>query len=192
MNDSCAGGTGAFIDQMASLLNVPAEELDKLAATAKTRYTIASRCGVFAKSDIQPLLNQGAEKNDLAASIFDAVASQAVTGLANGRPIKGNVLYLGGPLTFFGCLRASFDKILNLQGTCPENSLYYVAMGCAFCAEHTVDLTTLTEKMHAADANRQFEHLPPLFKNIEEYDAFIARHKRDNVQRGDIAAASEA
>lgn len=132
MNDSCAGGTGAFIDQMASLLNVPAEELDKLAATAKTRYTIASRCGVFAKSDIQPLLNQGAEKNDLAASIFDAVASQAVTGLAKGRPIKGNVLYLGGPLTFFGCLRSSFDKILNLQGTCPENSLYYVAIGCAF------------------------------------------------------------
>ena len=192
MNDSCAGGTGAFIDQMASLLNVPAEELDKLAATARTRYTIASRCGVFAKSDIQPLLNQGAEKNDLAASIFNAVASQAVTGLAKGRPIKGNVLYLGGPLTFFGCLRASFDKILNLQGTCPENSLYYVAMGCAFCAEHTVDLTTLAEKMHAADANRQFEHLPPLFKNIEEYDAFIARHNRDNVQRGDIAAASEA
>ena len=143
MNDSCAGGTGAFIDQMASLLNVPAEELDKLAATAKTRYTIASRCGVFAKSDIQPLLNQGAEKNDLAASIFDAVASQAVTGLAKGRPIKGNVLYLGGPLTFFGCLRASFDKILNLQGTCPENSLYYVAMGCAFCAEHTVDLSLI-------------------------------------------------
>lgn len=192
MNDSCAGGTGAFIDQMASLLNVPAEELDKLAATAKTRYTIASRCGVFAKSDIQPLLNQGAEKNDLAASIFDAVASQAVTGLAKGRPIKGNVLYLGGPLTFFGCLRASFDKILNLQGTCPENSLYYVAMGCAFCAEHTVDLTTLAEKMHAADANRQFEHLPPLFKNIEEYDAFVARHNRDNVQRGDITAAREA
>ena len=192
MNDSCAGGTGAFIDQMASLLNVPSEELDKLAATAKTRYTIASRCGVFAKSDIQPLLNQGAEKNDLAASILDAVASQAVTGLAKGRPIRGNVLYLGGPLTFFGCLRASFDKILGLKGTCPENSLYYVAMGCAFCAEHTVDLTTLTAKMAAADANREFDHLPPLFTSEAEYDKFMARHKRDNVPRGDISTATEA
>ena len=192
MNDSCAGGTGAFIDQMASLLNVPTEELDKLAATAKTRYTIASRCGVFAKSDIQPLLNQGAAKNDLAASILDAVASQAITGLAKGRPIKGNVLYLGGPLTFFGCLRASFDKILNLTGTCPDNSLYYVAMGCAFCAKNTVDLTTLIDKMRAADANREFDHLPPLFTGEEEYNAFIARHTRDNVPRGDIATASEA
>ena len=192
MNDSCAGGTGAFIDQMASLLNVPTEELDKLAATAKTRYTIASRCGVFAKSDIQPLLNQGAAKNDLAASILDAVASQAITGLAKGRPIKGNVLYLGGPLTFFGCLRASFDKILNLTGTCPDNSLYYVAMGCAFCAENPVDLTTLIDKMRAADANREFDHLPPLFTSEEEYNAFIARHTRDNVPRGDIATATEA
>ena len=192
MNDSCAGGTGAFIDQMASLLNVPTEELDKLAATAKTRYTIASRCGVFAKSDIQPLLNQGAAKHDLAASILDAVASQAITGLAKGRPIKGNVLYLGGPLTFFGCLRASFDKILNLTGTCPDNSLYYVAMGCAFCAENPVDLTTLIDKMRAADANREFDHLPPLFTSEEEYNAFIARHTRDNVPRGDIATATEA
>ncbi len=192
MNDSCAGGTGAFIDQMASLLNVPTEELDKLAATAKTRYTIASRCGVFAKSDIQPLLNQGAAKNDLAASILDAVASQAITGLAKGRPIKGNVLYLGGPLTFFACLRASFDKILNLTGTCPDNSLYYVAMGCAFCAENPVDLTTLIDKMRAADANREFDHLPPLFTSAEEYSAFIARHTRDNVPRGDIATATEA
>ena len=192
MNDSCAGGTGAFIDQMASLLNVPTEELDKLAATAKTRYTIASRCGVFAKSDIQPLLNQGAAKNDLAASILDAVASQAITGLAKGRPIKGNVLYLGGPLTFFGCLRASFDKILDLTGTCPDNSLYYVAMGCAFCAEKPVDLTTLIDKMRAADANREFDHLPPLFTSEEEYNAFIARHTRDNVPRGDIATATEA
>ncbi len=192
MNDSCAGGTGAFIDQMASLLNVPTEELDKLAATAKTRYTIASRCGVFAKSDIQPLLNQGAAKNDLAASILDAVASQAITGLAKGRPIKGNVLYLGGPLTFFSCLRASFDKILNLTGTCPDNSLYYVAMGCAFCAENPVDLTTLIDKMRAADANREFDHLPPLFTSAEEYNAFIARHTRDNVPRGDIATATEA
>ena len=132
MNDSCAGGTGAFIDQMAALLNVEADKMNELAQQATTSYTIASRCGVFAKSDIQPLLNQGAAKSDLAASIFHAVASQAVTGLAKGRPIEGNVLYLGGPLTFMSCLRDSFDKILNIKGVCPDNSLYYVAMGAAF------------------------------------------------------------
>ena len=136
MNDSCAGGTGAFIDQMASLLNVETPEMNELAQQAKNSYTIASRCGVFAKSDIQPLLNQGAEKSDLAASIFHAVASQAVTGLAKGRPIEGNILYLGGPLTFMSCLRDSFDDVLKIKGVCPENSLYFVAMGAAFCAEH--------------------------------------------------------
>ena len=140
MNDSCAGGTGAFIDQMASLLNVETPQMNELAQQAQNTYTIASRCGVFAKSDIQPLLNQGAEKSDLAASIFHAVASQAITGLAKGRPISGNVLYLGGPLTFMSCLRDAFDSVLNIKGVCPENSLLYVAMGAAFCAEHEVTL----------------------------------------------------
>lgn len=192
MNDSCAGGTGAFIDQMASLLNVPTEAMNELAQTAKTRYTIASRCGVFAKSDIQPLLNQGAEKNDLAASIFDAVASQAVTGLAKGRPITGNILYLGGPLTFMSQLRASFDKILNVKGICPENSLYYVAMGAAFCAENKVDLDELPQKLAAAGQHRDFDHLPPLFRDQQEFDEFAARHAKECVAVGDITTATEA
>lgn len=181
MNDSCAGGTGAFIDQMASLLNVETAEMNELAKQSTNTYTIASRCGVFAKSDIQPLLNQGAAKSDLAASIFHAVASQAVTGLAKGRPIEGNVLYLGGPLTFMSCLRDSFDEVLHIKGVCPENSLYYVAMGAAFCAEHEVDLAALPAKLEQAAANHSFEHMPPLFKNEEEYQQFKERHARESV-----------
>lgn len=192
MNDSCAGGTGAFIDQMASLLNVETAEMDGLAQQATTAYTIASRCGVFAKSDIQPLLNQGAAKSDLAASIFHAVASQAVTGLAKGRPIEGKVLYLGGPLTFISCLRESFDNILHIKGECPENSLYYVAMGAAFCAEHEVDLTSLPAKLEAAAQNQSFEHLPPLFKNEAEYEAFTQRHRRASIAVGSPEHGGEA
>lgn len=192
MNDSCAGGTGAFIDQMAALLNVNTEDMDSLAANAKNIYTIASRCGVFAKSDIQPLLNQGAAKEDLAASIFNAVASQTVTGLAKGRPIEGNVLYLGGPLTFMSCLRNSFDKILNIKGECPENSLYYVAMGAALSAETPVDLTTLPEKLQKADAERSFVHLPPLFNSEQEYADFKTRHDNERVDVGNPQEATEA
>lgn len=191
MNDSCAGGTGAFIDQMASLLNVETPQMNELAQQAHNTYTIASRCGVFAKSDIQPLLNQGAEKSDLAASIFHAVASQAITGLAKGRPISGNVLYLGGPLTFMSCLRDAFDSVLNIKGVCPENSLLYVAMGAAFCAEHDVDLTTLPEKLQTA-AQHSFEHLPPLFKNEGEYTVFKMRHSKESVAIGTPAEAGEA
>lgn len=192
MNDSCAGGTGAFIDQMASLLNVETAEMNELAKQSTNTYTIASRCGVFAKSDIQPLLNQGAAKSDLAASIFHAVASQAITGLAKGRPIEGNVLYLGGPLTFMSCLRDAFDEVLHIQGSCPENSLYYVAMGAAFCAEHEVDLTALPEKLEQAAANHSFEHMPPLFKNEEEYQQFKERHARESVPISTPANAKEA
>ena len=191
MNGSCAGGTGAFIDQMATLLKMGADEMDKAAQAATRTYTIASRCGVFAKSDIQPLLNQGAEKSDLAASIFHAVASQAITGLAKGRPISGNVLYLGGPLTFMSCLRDAFDSVLNIKGVCPENSLLYVAMGAAFCAEHDVDLTTLPEKLQTA-AQHSFEHLPPLFKNEGEYTVFKMRHSKESVAIGTPAEAGEA
>ena len=192
MNDSCAGGTGAFIDQMATLLNVATEDMDEMAKQAQNIYTIASRCGVFAKSDIQPLLNQGAPKNDLAASIFQAVAQQAVTGLAKGRPIHGKVLYLGGPLTFMSCLRAAFDKVLNVQGDCPENSLYYVAMGTAFCAEHCVNLRELPKKLEATNANRTFEHLAPLFQNENEYEIFNERHAKECVAVGNINKATEA
>lgn len=192
MNDSCAGGTGAFIDQMASLLNVETTEMNALAQKATTSYTIASRCGVFAKSDIQPLLNQGAAKSDLVASIFHAVASQAVTGLAKGRPIEGRVLYLGGPLTFMSCLRDSFDKILQIKGVCPENSLYYVAMGAAFCAEHDVEFAALPAKLEAASKEHVFEHMPPLFQNQAEYDAFYKRHSQNAITISTPENAREA
>ena len=192
MNDSCAGGTGAFIDQMAALLNVETDQMNELAQQATTSYTIASRCGVFAKSDIQPLLNQGAAKSDLAASIFHAVASQAVTGLAKGRPIEGEVLYLGGPLTFMSCLRDSFDQILNIKGQCPENSLYYVAMGAAFCAEHEVEFASLPAKLEAAIKEHTFEHLEPLFQSEAEYQAFHERHLKDSVTISTPEKATEA
>ncbi len=139
MNGTCAGGTGAFIDQMATLLNVPLEEMDDLAKQYEKTYTIASRCGVFAKTDIQPLLNQGARKSDIAESIFNAVVSQTVAGLAQGREIEGQIVYLGGPLTFMSELRRCFDRTLNTKGICPENSLYYVAAGAALCAEKPID-----------------------------------------------------
>ena len=192
MNDSCAGGTGAFIDQMAALLHVETDHMNELAQQATTSYTIASRCGVFAKSDIQPLLNQGAAKCDLAASIFHAVASQAVTGLAKGRPIEGRVLYLGGPLTFMSCLRDSFDKILNIKGLCPENSLYFVAMGAAFCAEHEVEFASLPAKLEAAGKTHTFEHMAPLFKDEAEYQAFHERHLKDSVTISTPEKAQEA
>ena len=140
MNGTCAGGTGAFIDQMATLLNVKLEDMDELAKQHEKTYTIASRCGVFAKTDIQPLLNQGARKSDIAESIFNAVVSQTVAGLAQGREIEGQIVYLGGPLTFMSELRNCFDRTLGTKGICPENSLYYVACGAALCAEKTIDV----------------------------------------------------
>lgn len=115
MNGSCAGGTGAFIDQMATLLNITVDEMDKLSLQAEKVYPIASRCGVFAKSDIQPLLNQGAKKEDISASIFQAVVDQTVSGLAQGRRIKGKVLFLGGPLYFIKGLRKAFKETLELD-----------------------------------------------------------------------------
>ena len=192
MNDSCAGGTGAFIDQMAALLHVEPNQLNELAQQATTSYTIASRCGVFAKTDIQPLLNQGAAKCDLAASIFHAVASQAITGLAKGRPIEGKVLYLGGPLTFMSCLRDSFDKLLDIKGICPDNSLYFVAMGAAFCAEHQVDFATLAAKLEAAGREHSFQHMAPLFKNEAEYQAFHERHRQASVAISTPEKATQA
>ena len=147
MNGSCAGGTGAFIDQMATLLKMGADEMDKAAQAATRTYTIASRCGVFAKSDIQPLINQGAQAGDIAASIYQAVVNQTIAGLAQGRPIKGNILYLGGPLTFSVTLRRSFDKTLGVTGTLPENSLLFVAMGAAFYADEESDLREVAKRL---------------------------------------------
>ena len=124
MNGTCAGGTGAFIDQMASLMQVTPGEMNDLAAGHETVLPIASRCGVFAKSDVQPLLNQGARREDVSAGIFRAVVNQTIAGLAQGREITGKILYLGGPLSFLTELRKSFDGVLKTTGICPENSLY--------------------------------------------------------------------
>ena len=140
MNGTCAGGTGAFIDQMATLMDVPVEQLEALSRDHERSYAIASRCGVFAKSDIQPLLNQGAKKEDVARSIFEAVAGQTIAGLAQGREIAGNVVYLGGPLTFFGELRDCFDAALGIRGIHPADALYAVALGTAMQAGRDVDL----------------------------------------------------
>ncbi len=186
MNGTCAGGTGAFIDQMATLLNVKTEEMNDLAAQYEKTYTIASRCGVFAKSDIQPLLNQGAKKSDIAISIFYAVVNQTIGGLAQGRPVEGNVVYLGGPLTFMPVLRECFDKTIGTKGTCPENSLYYVALGAAYCAKKEIDLDSIIEKLSKYVSISEWAKLPPLFNNEEEYNEFKARHAKADVKYGDL------
>ena len=181
MNGSCAGGTGAFIDQMATLLKMGADEMDKAAQSATRTYTIASRCGVFAKSDIQPLINQGAQAGDIAASIYQAVVNQTIAGLAQGRPIKGNILYLGGPLTFSRTLRRSFDKTLGVTGTLPENSLLFVALGAAFYADEESDLREVAKRLDNYSAAATYVSLPPLFADQQEYEAFHARHMKATV-----------
>lgn len=186
MNGSCAGGTGAFIDQMASLLQISADEMDKEAAKAEKTYTVASRCGVFAKSDIQPLLNQGARKSDIAASIFQAVVNQTIAGLAQGRPIRGNIVYLGGPLTFMGELRKAFDTTLQTTGLCPENSLYYVALGAAYCATTTIDLTRAVEQLRSHKIEDSVVSMPPLFVDQAAYDSFVERHAKATVPTSSI------
>lgn len=186
MNGSCAGGTGAFIDQMATLLNITPDDMNDYAAESTRQYTIASRCGVFAKSDIQPLINQGADKRDISASIFNAVVNQTIGGLAQGRAITGHVLYLGGPLTFMPELRKSFDKALGLKGVCPENSLYYVALGAALCAKKPVDLDGAIEKLKGYESKAEFDTLPALFDSEEEYEEFKARHARADVAYGTL------
>ncbi len=186
MNGSCAGGTGAFIDQMATLLKLSADEMNTAARHAEKTYTIASRCGVFAKSDIQPLINQGARTEDIAASIYQAVVNQTIAGLAQGRPIKGNVLYLGGPLTFSDVLRECFDRTLGVRGLCPENSLYYVAMGAAFYSDKEFNLNDVAERMRERGLTASYRSMPPLFKSHAEYDAFKARHERARVPRADF------
>ena len=181
MNGSCAGGTGAFIDQMATLLKMGADEMDKAAQQATRTYTIASRCGVFAKSDIQPLINQGAQAGDIAASIYQAVVNQTIAGLAQGRPIRGNILYLGGPLTFSKTLRQSFDKTLGVTGTLPENSLLFVAMGAAFYADEELDLHEVAQRLDSYSATATYVSLPPLFADKQEYEEFHARHMKASV-----------
>ena len=183
MNGSCAGGTGAFIDQMATLLKMSADEMDAAAQRAEKTYTIASRCGVFAKSDIQPLINQGARAEDISASIYQAVVNQTIAGLAQGRPIHGNVLYLGGPLTFSRCLRESFDHTLGVKGACPENSLLFVALGAAFYSDQAFDLDRVADDLQKHGAAETYRSQPPLFTSREEYEAFRARHAKAAVPR---------
>lgn len=178
MNGTCAGGTGAFIDQMSSLMDVTPEELNDLAAHHEKIYAIASRCGVFAKSDIQPLLNQGARREDVAAGILYAVVNQTIAGLAQGREIKGRILYLGGPLTFLPELRHSFDNALGTEGTCPENSLYYVALGAAMAhVDQTCRLAALAERIGGHLPQTAYQRCAPLFEDEEEYRAFLSRHE---------------
>ncbi len=188
MNGSCAGGTGAFIDQMATLLGLTPDQMNQSAARAQRLYTIASRCGVFAKSDIQPLLNQGANHDDISASIFSAVVNQTVAGLAQGRPIAGNVIYLGGPLTFLPELRKSFDQTLGITGLCPENSLYYVALGAALSADRAIDPLVALELLGSLSQIGQYHFIAPLFENEGQYADFRARHSRCTAQSVDPAA----
>ena len=176
MNGTCAGGTGAFIDQMATLMDVPVEQLETLSRDHERSYAIASRCGVFAKSDIQPLLNQGARKEDIARSIFEAVAGQTIAGLAQGREIAGNVVYLGGPLTFFSELRDCFDRALGIRGIHPADALYSVAMGAALQASREVDLENMIARVRARSKEARYASCPPLFESQADYDAFRERH----------------
>ncbi|MEI6577988.1 MAG: acyl-CoA dehydratase activase-related protein, partial [Eubacteriales bacterium] len=183
MNGSCAGGTGAFIDQMASLLEISLDEMNSAAEQSEVVYTIASRCGVFAKSDIQPLLNQGAKKSDVSASIFAAVVNQTIAGLAQGRDISGKVVYLGGPLSFLSQLRKSFDGILKINGLCPDNSLYYVAMGAALIgSEKAENLAAVIESVKSFEAKGGYNNCDALFDNIQEYETFSQRHKKNSVK----------
>ncbi len=178
MNGSCAGGTGAFIDQMATLLNVDITEINGLATNHQKLYAIASRCGVFAKSDIQPLLNQGASKSDIAASIFNAVVNQTIGGLAQGREISGKVAYLGGPLTFLSELKNSFDKALNVEGICPANSLYYVAIGAALCAKEEINIKDKLNELQNYVNLATYAYNRPLFANEKELQEFRQRHQK--------------
>lgn len=194
MNGSCAGGTGAFIDQMAVLLNMTVDEMDAESLKAEKIYPIASRCGVFAKTDIQPLLNQGATKADVAASIFQAVVNQTVTGLIQGRKIEGKVMFLGGPLYYCHGLQKRFYETLGLTkdtAVFPEYALYAVAMGAAMVAKDqaAMPFDALIEKI-ASSAKKEThgtDRLPPLFANEEEYTEFCTRHARSSVPTVDIS-----
>jgi len=193
MNGTCAGGTGAFADQMASLMQIETGEMNELAKRYEKIYSIASRCGVFAKTDIQPLLNQGARKEDISASIFYAIVNQTITGLAQGHPIEGNIVYLGGPLTFLSELRRAFDQTLGCEGICPEDSLVFVALGAAYYAEEKVDLARAYEIIGERADFTADTSLKPLFANREEYDAFMERHNSHNVPRREgVAYAGDA
>lgn len=198
MNNSCAGGTGAFIDQMSTLLETDAAGLNKLAEKHKSIYPIASRCGVFAKTDVQPLINEGASKEDIAASILQAIVNQTISGLACGKPIRGNVAFLGGPLTFLSMLRKLFVDTLQLKPEeviFPENSKLFVAMGAAMLSKEGAELIRLSDlikRIEKSPANTLSEVslLPPLFTSTEDLAEFRARHALARAKRGDLAKYS--
>ena len=192
MNGSCAGGTGAFIDQMATLMNVTVNELDELSLKHEKIYPIASRCGVFAKSDIQPILNQGGRKEDVAASIFQAVVDQTVAGLTQGRELKGKIVFLGGPLHFLMGLRQRFVETLKLDAdhaVFPEDGDCFAAMGAALCSsdygERSFD-EVLDRLEKSVDSVGLVDTMPPLFDSQEEYDAFLTRHNAMHPPEVDI------
>lgn len=194
MNGTCAGGTGAFIDQMASLLQTDASGLNELAKNYKIIYPIASRCGVFAKTDIQPLLNEGASKEDIAVSVLQAVVNQTIGGLAQGRPIKGKVAFLGGPLYFMSELRKRFIETLKLtedQIIFPEDSQFFVAMGSALLSrkEESAKFEDLYSKIPNIFeiGDKKSENLDPLFKSEDEYLEFKKRHEKNIVGRNEIS-----
>ncbi|MEL7649924.1 MAG: acyl-CoA dehydratase activase-related protein [Sedimentibacter sp.] len=192
MNGSCAGGTGAFIDQMAVLMKTDAAGLNELSKKHKTIYPIASRCGVFAKSDVQPLLNEGARQEDIAASIFQAVVNQTISGLAQGRPIKGNIAFLGGPLFFLSELRTRFKETLELtdeNSVCPDDANFYVAIGAALMSVDNEAMSfnelydKIKDKMEHSTIEYRKKDLNPLFESPQEYEEFLARHEKHKARR---------
>ncbi len=194
MNGICAGGTGSFIDQMASLIQTDASGLNEYAKQYKAIYPIAARCGVFAKTDIQPLINEGATKEDLSASIFQAVVNQTISGLACGKPIRGHVAFLGGPLHFLSELKAAFVRTLGLDddhAITPEYSHLFAAIGSALSGENrsTILLSELLAKLHS-DIRMEFEvaRMEPLFTDQQEYDQFLKRHSGHGVRTADLAS----
>ena len=193
MNGICAGGTGSFIDQMASLLQTDASGLNEYAKNYKAIYPIAARCGVFAKTDIQPLINEGATKEDLSASIFQAVVNQTISGLACGKPIRGNVAFLGGPLHFLPELRAAFIRTLNLgpdQIIAPDHSHLFAAIGAAMNSDPktTASLHDLIERLsHGIKMDFEVKRMEPLFTDEADYEEFRTRHASHDVKKGDLS-----
>lgn len=194
MNGICAGGTGSFIDQMASLIQTDASGLNEYAKEYKAIYPIAARCGVFAKTDIQPLINEGATREDLSASIFQAVVNQTISGLACGKPIRGHVAFLGGPLHFLSELKAAFIRTLKLDEEhtiVPENSHLFAAIGSAlnYKEDTQISLEALIEKL-SGEIHMEFEveRMEPLFKDQAAYDAFTKRHSKATVVKGDLSS----
>ena len=195
MNGICAGGTGSFIDQMAALLHTDASGLNELAKDYHMIYPIAARCGVFAKTDIQPLINEGAAREDLAASIFQAVVNQTISGLAQGKPIRGHVAFLGGPLHFMPELRNAFIRTLNLHSDeiiDPENSHLFAAIGSAQNCPEEGKETAISDLIHqlrnGIRMDAEIKRMPPLFTSEEEYRGFHERHLKSKVKTRDLSA----